>query len=257
MARPFPATFRVVTESQTTVDGEVRKLAVAAIGGAVILAAFGYWVFHSGRPPDPRDLAFAEGIELPGNGVTFRLRHEIDPVLHLHTGTIAIVDPASGTFYSVDAEIAPGSYPVRLTVAEEWQPDAATHQDERLAFATVQIGQGIPARWIPAAIPSLGNTTNAPTAIPLSGDSPALADAGCSEAFANKDDESFWNQVITQYGEKLKYQWTSAVASLDDENGCTVLLLYTASAPATPYLGLDSDGNILCLTLDFGILELP
>ena len=44
-------------------------------------------------------------------------------------------------------------------------------------------------------------------------------------------------------------------ASLDKRRGCTTFVLSTKGRAGTPYLGLDKDGNVLCVTLDFGFLE--
>ncbi len=203
--------------------------------------------------------AFEDGrvIEVPVQEDTWRVRLERREIADLVVVSGKVVGCDPFTVYEgvlpFDVEVAPGRYPVVLSIAH-----VEENGDQRVAYAMLKLGEGEPVRWELATWPGKG-----------------LADLGEGEVFGYGVDAgtgSFMDEVAAQklaQDEDLidrllddsrenyvdTWSWTDFV--VDEDTGANVISFSSGFGDGfyPSYMAFDEEGRLVALVTDFGVVQ--
>jgi hypothetical protein len=154
---------------------------------------------------------------------------------------------------SFDRTVAPGQYPVMLTITQD---DTG---DKRVAFARIEVAQGTPVRWEMATLP--GQDTAALDADHFFGYS---VDSGTG-SFMDAQTAALATQDYASYGEPLltllstavtnDLYWTSIVVDAADGANAVAFTAGYGDGEYASYWGFDDHDQVVCLVTNFGVLD--
>jgi len=184
---------------------------------------------------------------LYGDGLTFATDDGRQLTTHQQQGADLILP--TGAIVAWDAivilgaqplerTVDPGRYRVVLTVTTDEQ------HDKRVAFARVDLREGVPVRWEPAA----GYGVESGTA--------AYMDAQVAD-FATENFEFYGDTVVQHLTDVVNRDeyWTSVV--VDPSSGADAVVFTSGYGDGSygTYWGIDADNEVVCLVTDFLVLN--
>jgi hypothetical protein len=211
-------------------------VARALVGATLLLAALA-WPAHA--EPDT-EAVYGDGLTFAADEVRqFTTHQQQGADLVLPTGAIVASD-AIAVFGAQPLErtVEPGRYRVVLTVTTD------QHSDKRVAFARVELRDGVPVRWEPAAGYGVESGTG------------AFMDAQVAE-FATQNFDFYGDSVLghlTDVVTRDEY-WTSVV--VDPSSGADAVVFTSGYGDGGygTYWGIDADDEVVCLVTDFLVLN--
>jgi hypothetical protein len=177
--------------------------------------------------------------------------------LELPSGTIVTCDPFIVEGPALARTVAPGTYPVTLSVATF---DKATQKgDQRVAAATVHFREGTPVRWEVAAFAETPIKRGTEPGYPVDAGTACFMDAGAQASI--KAEPTVWptasqkaleQQLLT---DNYRHTWGWAVYRPDaaSKANCVAFMSGYGDGIYSSYWGLDERGAPICLTTDFEV----
>ena len=203
--------------------------------------------------------AFEDGrvIEVPVQEDTWRVRIERREIadLVIVSGKVVACDPF--TVYEgvlpFDREVAPGRYPVVLSIAH-----VEENRDQRVAYAMLMLGEGRPVRWELATWPGKGLSDLGEGEVFGYG-----VDAGTGsfmdEVAAQKlaQDEDLIDRLLEDSRENYVDTWSWTDFVVDEETGANVISFSSGFGDGfyPSYLAFDEADRLVALVTDFGVVQ--
>jgi hypothetical protein len=206
------------------------------------------------------DLAFQDGGTFTGTD-------------DLGSGSLRLVDLArlvvtSGRIYAGDALIRPrgltfsqrvpaGSYPVLLSIA------TFDNEDQRVAFARVEIRPGQPVRWEMATAEGQDPTALAEGEIIAYGvdsGTGSFMDAEVAQqlgSMSRAEAATFSERVVDEFLDHSVNTWHWADVTVDASTGANLVGFASGWGDGfyASYWGYDAHDEVVCLLTDFGIFD--
>jgi hypothetical protein len=199
--------------------------------------------------------SFSEGqrdVQWPGR---IRLFARELPSLHLPSGQIVACDPLVFPEASaLEPVVAPGEYPVYLTIAE-------IETDQRVAFARVQFQANRPRYWRHISQPGQDIESLGPEEFfgyPVDSGTGCFMDALTGQKLLErmKQEENYFEDIIEQMAKNYCDTWNWAdihPASTNHNVLCFSSGYGDGSYPS--YLGISETGTAVCLLTDFQVFD--
>jgi hypothetical protein len=172
------------------------------------------------------------------------------------TGTIVACDPL--VFPETEpftVQVAPGTYPVLLAVAE------VSAEDQRIAFAKLQFADTPPATWQMAALPGEDPSTLAPDQIlgyPVDSGTGCFMDAAAAALLRNRleGNDGVEETIIAAMEQTYVHTWSWADVRLSPNHpdNCIAFSSGWGDGVYASYFGYSATGDIVCLVTDFDVL---
>jgi hypothetical protein len=178
--------------------------------------------------------------------------------LALPTGEIVTVDPFLVDGAPLDRKVAPGTYPVTLSVATF--PDDKGHADQRVASAMVRFRDGEPARWEVAGFSGGAPQKRGEPGYPVDALTGSFMDAATQAMI--KAEPTHWptpsfkaleKQLLTD-NYRHAWGWASYQPAGAAAGNCVAFSSGWGDGIYSSYWGLDEHGEPLCLLTDFETL---
>jgi hypothetical protein len=157
-----------------------------------------------------------------------------------------------------DTEVAPGRYPVVLSVAQ-----FRATGDLRVAYAMLRFNEREPLRWVMATRPGQDIRALPPGRIfgyGVDSGTGCFMDAAASRALLARldEDEDFGQAIIAELESTYTPTWSWANVELDPASGLNLVCFHAGFGDGlyASYFGLDAQGAPACLVTDFAVVAL-
>ncbi|HEX5502856.1 MAG TPA: DUF4241 domain-containing protein [Thermomicrobiales bacterium] len=166
-----------------------------------------------------------------------------------------LVVPEQAAF---DTEVAPGRYPVILSVAQ-----FRANGDRRVAYAMLRFNVRDPLRWVMATRPGQDVLSLPPGRVFCYGvdsGTGCFMDAAAARALRARldGDAGFSQAIIAELEQTYTPTWDWANVELDPASGVNLVCFHSGFGDGcyASYFGLDAQGAPACLVTDFGVVTL-
>jgi len=221
-----------------------------AVLGAGIVAVLATQLKSEGKRKS-LDLVWADSFEEKFGDETRRIRLEQPYHIYGESGLVSVLNPETRAPRRIAIGKGRGASAIQLTILESWSFDYANSEpalleSEQLAFLTIRISNEEPNSWKPAL--------EGPDEISMTGSGLVLFDENCLQAYMLSDPEALAKRTAAEIEKRRRFDWACFPLDLEDADHCKANVVYTGGSYAKPYLGIGKDGEIVCLTFDFGFL---
>lgn len=176
--------------------------------------------------------------------------------LVLGSGAVVACDPivfAFG-FAALDVTLSPGRYPVALSIAH------FENGDQRVAFARIVAGEGVPVTWEMVTIGSFDMNSLDPDEIvgyPVDSGTGCFADPEALEAFgrAIDADSGYLDTLIAALEKSYIDTWSWVNWVLPSGHNLVAFSSGGGDGVYATYAGRDSSGQLVALVTDFQMID--
>ena len=203
--------------------------------------------------------AFEDGRELGEDERRATVRRHRVADLVVPSGHVVACDPLAGPAPPpFDTEVAPGRYPVVLSVAQ-----FRANGDLRVAYAMLRFNERDPLRWVMATRPGEDVLSLPPGRVfgyGVDSGTGCFIDAAAVPALRARldGDAGFSQAIIAELEQTYAPTWDWANIELDRESGVNLVCFHAGFGDGfyASYFGLDAQGAPACLVTDFGVVTL-